>query len=237
MTCCIARVLGGLTITSILGAGCATAEGLTPPTYSAKEIRAAVVDEETGQPLEGVVVVARWVLRRMGGDGPSLHVAETVTDAQGRFAIPAWSPKPRPPLMELREKSPELILFKHGYEPIELINQSKQKFAAVFPTYREMPTRAIMRNMIYGGMPDQPVQEAFWNDLTIQLAPFRGTPERWLFLLGGTLPWTIDNDAPHIRRLLMALKAERQHLDKKSLDQTLWASFETFFGRLDRLLK
>ena len=105
----------------LAGAGCVGA--FTPPAYSATGIQAAVVDEQTGRPLEGVVVVARWVLRRMGGDGPSLHVAEAATDSNGRFAFAAWGPKPRPPLMQLQDKSPLLILFKHGYEPLELPNQ------------------------------------------------------------------------------------------------------------------
>jgi len=37
-----------------------------PPVYFAKSIRGQVVDAETGQPLEGVVVVAKWQVYAIG---------------------------------------------------------------------------------------------------------------------------------------------------------------------------
>jgi hypothetical protein len=216
-------------------AGCAGA--FPPMAYSATGIQAVVVDEQTGRPLEGVVVVARWVLRRMGGDGPSLHVAEAVTDSNGRFTVAAWGPKPRPPLMQLQDKSPLLILFKHGYEPLELRNQSKARFAALFPRYREMPTRDIKHHMIFEGMPDQAVQESFWDGLTIQLAPFRGTPDRWLSLLNSTVTFALEEDARQMPRFFGAMKAESQYLDRSTLDRRLAQDFDGFFSKLDFLLK
>ena len=71
--------------------GCATA-------YSAKEIEARVIDADTRQPLEGVNVVAHWVLHfgMEGGQQTDLELMETVTDKNGRFHFPAWGPKPIP---------------------------------------------------------------------------------------------------------------------------------------------
>lgn len=89
-----------------------------PWTYSAEAIDAWVFDAETGQPLEGVIVVVDWRLWR-GGFHPdwqgSLQVMETVTDAKGHFAFPAWGPKTRPAGMYLFD-APTLYLFKRGYK-------------------------------------------------------------------------------------------------------------------------
>lgn len=89
-----------------------------PWTYSAEAIDAWVFDAETGQPLEGVIVVVDWRLWR-GGFHPdwrgSLQVMETVTDAKGHFAFPAWGPKTRPAGMYLFD-DPTLYVFKRGYQ-------------------------------------------------------------------------------------------------------------------------
>ena len=53
--------------------------------YSAKAIEAWVVDANSGQPLEGVAVVAHWELNYglEGGGAYQLIVMETVTDSAG----------------------------------------------------------------------------------------------------------------------------------------------------------
>lgn len=63
-------------------------------TYSAKPITATVVDAETWEPLEGVNVVAEWILHypTWRSDG-SLEVAEAVTDKKGSFIFPAGGRK------------------------------------------------------------------------------------------------------------------------------------------------
>jgi hypothetical protein len=100
-----------------------------PPTYSAEAIEAWVVDEETGQPLEGVIVAAHWQL--YGGyhraQVGQMMVMETVTDSKGRFFFPAWGPKPRPSDGYLDTKDPELLLFKNGYEYVAAPNRLTEK--------------------------------------------------------------------------------------------------------------
>lgn len=101
--------------------GCAT-----PLTYSAKDIHGQIVDDETGEPIEGAIVVAQWVLFRAGighgGHDGRLHIYETVTDEQGRYYIPGWGPKLHPPMTALANRDPEILIFKSGYEPKRLQN-------------------------------------------------------------------------------------------------------------------
>jgi hypothetical protein len=100
----------------------------TPLTYSAKEIRGQIVDAATGQPVEGAIVVAQWVLSHIGSGhyGTRLHVQETVSDKDGNYVIPAWGPRPRPPLTDLIYRDPQILIFKSGYEPEGLENSKTQ---------------------------------------------------------------------------------------------------------------
>jgi sugar lactone lactonase YvrE len=92
--------------------------GLATPAEAAGPWRAQVVDAETGQPLEGVAVIAVWH-RRLVGHGlipvwPTGLVGadETVTDAQGRFTLPR---RLFAPALVTHVPEPELGLFKAGY--------------------------------------------------------------------------------------------------------------------------
>ncbi len=79
--------------------------------------RARVVDAETAQPLEGVVVLAywQWYQPSLGGwAGGGFHAAEeVVTGADGRFRIRSrWSYTI--PLI-VKVAGPEWVIFKPGY--------------------------------------------------------------------------------------------------------------------------
>lgn len=81
-----------------------------------------VVDEATGDPLPGVIVVAQWQPYYVGpvhapGHSGVVHVYETVTDKDGRYSIPGWGPKPLPAGSEIRSADPALSFFKPGYFP------------------------------------------------------------------------------------------------------------------------
>ncbi len=62
-----------------------------PPVYFAKGFKRQVIDSQTGQPLEKVIVVAVWTAGGVGfgdtGLDQRLRVYETVTDSQGYFTI------------------------------------------------------------------------------------------------------------------------------------------------------
>jgi hypothetical protein len=103
-------------------AGCAH-----PPFYSAKEIHGQIVDAATGEPIEGVVIVAQWELFQEGlGDsghkGSMVNIKEAVTDSTGNYVIPGWWPRPRLPFNYLDNRDPKLSIFKSGYFPEELFN-------------------------------------------------------------------------------------------------------------------
>ena len=101
---------------------------LTPAEYSAKPIEAWIVDAETKQPIEGVVVVANWQISagegmQAGSKYIQLNILETVTDKTGRFYFPAWGPEPNPTMFGYIEfDDPGLTLFKHGYQFEHLVS-------------------------------------------------------------------------------------------------------------------
>jgi hypothetical protein len=75
-----------------------------------------VVEQETGQPIAGAIVLAIWTLRSWGEihPGEEFHSAfETESDANGRFIIPEHSAAPAKPLSGIR--GPEIVIFKGGF--------------------------------------------------------------------------------------------------------------------------
>lgn len=109
-----------------------------PDTYSGAEIKGRIVDAETGEPIEGAVVVAGWQISKtiITPDFPFfwttrrsrvVHVAESLSDHEGRYVVPAWGPIERP-VDWRREGSfdPQLAIFKPGYEPVYPNNTLKE---------------------------------------------------------------------------------------------------------------
>ena len=87
------------------------------PVAAAGPWNAQVVDAETGQPLEGVVVLAYWVryTASLGGwAGGAYHASqEVVTGPDGRFTIGARRSYTIP--MFTKVAGPEWVIFKPGY--------------------------------------------------------------------------------------------------------------------------
>ncbi|HXG03684.1 MAG TPA: hypothetical protein VNO23_09765 [Candidatus Binatia bacterium] len=191
---------------------------IRPPFYTAKPVQATVVDEATRQPVEGVVVVAVWELSTISGRGHVLQIDETVTNAQGRFSLPGFGPRLRPPLHEAQDRMPYLILFKHGYVPLSLHNTSRDKFVAAFGDPKEWTTRQLTANLPLTFDADRVVQESFWNGLTIELEPFRGTPTRWFELLEHAVSFVSIEDSKHTPRFYRALLAERAYFERNPPD-------------------
>src|SRR3989304_3297455 len=101
-----------------------------PWSYIAEPIEGRVVDKETGQPIEGAVVVAQWILAKPleGHSVDHWVVIEAITDTEGRYHIPGWGPKTRPWNRWLSNYDPKLVVFKLGYWPKKLINQDPSHF-------------------------------------------------------------------------------------------------------------
>lgn len=91
--------------------------GWVSPAIADGPWQAQVVDAETKQPLEGVVVLAVWDKHMRGfgvhGDLGYGESEEVLTDKDGRFTIAARSSFTLNPFVYL--KDPEFLIFKSGY--------------------------------------------------------------------------------------------------------------------------
>jgi len=161
-----------LLLTSALWAVAGNADALS---YSAKPIRATVVDAETGQPIEGVIVNAYWHLEDQGGHGLGpFNLTEAVTDSKGVFYMPGWGPLevPRSPDQPLRRArldpdQPWLQLFKPGYK---------------FQTVAGNESTSYLNDPFWTG---DPVRASAWDGKVIKLERFQGPDERYLRRLEG----------------------------------------------------
>jgi hypothetical protein len=97
------------------------------------EISGRVIDAATGAPIEGAVVIATWKIELLpnpaaivlglviGGHGSSeqrtVYISEAVSDRDGRFMIPAWSPADQWQMGSLVSYSPLIKFFAHGRSP------------------------------------------------------------------------------------------------------------------------
>lgn len=131
-----------------------------PLTYTVEPLKARIIDAETRQPLEGVIVVAHWQLERgtMGGnvEAGQLAIMEVVTDQHGQLSFPGFGPKVVWNRF-LVDKDPELLIFKSGYYYLALSN--------TYSSAIELRTHAIRRSE--------------WDGKTIELKPFKGTLEEY----------------------------------------------------------
>jgi hypothetical protein len=88
--------------------------------YSGREWTARVVDMDTGAPIEGAIVVARWQLERYTGRFAGwLLVSEGVTDKEGFVHFADWGPLAAPSDAGMRTRMgpcmPYVYVFKSGY--------------------------------------------------------------------------------------------------------------------------
>lgn len=148
-----------------------------PLKYSAASIEAWVVDKETGQPLEGVIVVAHWQLEHVSRIVPhqtntvgELMVLEAVTDKNGRFYFPAWGPKWHLGAGNLTDSDPELILFKSGYKYLRVSNSRYLRPAKYSDVGKPSGTES---------KPTGSKRISFWSGERITLKPFKGTAEEY----------------------------------------------------------
>lgn len=159
---------------ALAAAGCGAqerADSKHPDSYSAESIEGWVVDADTNEPLEGVVVVAAWIL--YGWTTPyikfdqvgTLELMESVTDKYGRYSFPAWGPLERPSKGVLTDYDPRLSFFKSGYD-IEIVSN---------PLRSKIPTKSIRTSQ--------------WNGKTIKIKKFQGTMRQYrgrIYTFAGT---------------------------------------------------
>ena len=176
----------------------------TTHTYSAKPITATVVDAETGEPLEGVNVVAQWDLHdpwpTWGGAG-ALELIEAITDKNGQFHIPGWEskaiPSDRLPGTRLGNADPGMILFKSGYQ-----------------------VRSIGNDLQPNHLRDEShtwVRYSDWDGKVIKLERFKGSLDLYTANTSGTLRgigFRTECAWKKMPRFLVALMKEKERLER-----------------------
>lgn len=89
--------------------------------YSSADVEGRIVDEETGEPIEGAVVVGIWQLESQGFEhyyGDAIHVVESVTDAEGRYRLEGFALKWVGHLGgRLMDRDPKFSVYAVGYQP------------------------------------------------------------------------------------------------------------------------
>lgn len=199
-------------------AGPASCTDFPPGHYSAEAIEARVIDAGTNKPLEGVIVVAHWQLYEGGVAGrtlgPQLMVLETVTDKDGKFSLPAWGPIPRP-TGYLDERSPELLLFKPGYEYQSLAN----------PVRTEADHSAVRRSVWDG----KTVGLKRYVDRLVSIGPHKYETSAYAEHLS-SLSTSLESVASdgcnwkRMPRMLLTLKAQKDLFRKKGIRFSLIGS-------------
>ena len=178
--------------------------------YAAAPIQAWVIDAETKQPIEGVIVVALWRLKggRGGGDTVGFaHILETVTDQNGRFAFPSWGPKTFL-RGHLEYEDPAILLFKPGYQYRPLFN------AFDFSNRYNKPSRRTSR----------------WDGKKITFKRFRGSLkeyyDKYVSLLNNSLYEIANSDKcewKKIPRMILALSQVKKQLRKNGIIRSLYS--------------
>jgi len=72
-------------------------------------IKGTVIDAESGQPIEGAVILAEWTVKSWFPDGPTktIKAVETFTDKNGRFKLNVYILRP--------VSNSYLTIYKAGY--------------------------------------------------------------------------------------------------------------------------
>ena len=159
--------IAGLVVLALAGA---TAWLMRPAPLSGPW-RAQIVDAETGQPLEGVIVLALWDKRSFGWPHPDRNyhdIDEVVSDKDGRVVIPARDTSSRHPFEKII--GPLVTVFKPGYgdwhfqsTPGGSIKASWERFARdgvviVVPRAKTRDERLHMLSIVRPGM-DVPLEK------------------------------------------------------------------------------
>ncbi len=191
-----------------------------PMTYSAKEIRGQVVDDVSGQPIEGAIVVAQWELVREvipglinKSYGDVLKIVEVVSDRDGNYVIPAWGPVLRPTLFHLENLDPSLAFFKPDYYPRYVANEVRTEYSR------------------------DPVRISQWDGKTVRLRKFTGEPQEWdeqdgRFKSHLKVDGTLEEYASQLQSLQLHLQWRRETDDWKQFPRMI-AALEREADRLD----
>lgn len=218
---------GRLIVSMFLALGLANVPARAEPAaYAAREVRGTVVDEQTGEPLEGVVVVAQWELVREvipglrdTAPGERLRIEEAVTGHDGRYAIPAWGPLPRPAFTRLEHRDPQLSFFKAGYYPWTVANEVRGTPGRQALRVSQWDGKTIRLVRVTGQAREVVLEDGRFKT-TVRLDGTLRQYASWVRDLQISLQWTRDNDDwKRYPRMVLALKRERERLQAAGLDR------------------
>lgn len=155
-----------------------------------------IVDAETGQPLEGVVVLAMWYKRHTspgGWAGGGYYASEeVVTGVEGRFVIQERATWTFNPFSSI--KGPEIMIFKPGYG-----------------LWRFQGSEAWPKDAYEQGVRAKEAWKQFEGDgAVIALPPLKTREERLKFL--SHIYWPPDAPMEKTRRIREAEESERAYL-------------------------
>jgi len=170
-----------------------------------------VVDDVTGDPLEGVIIVAQWELvhevipmlvNQRNGD--TLKIIEVVSDKEGKYFIPGWGPLLRPLFFHLEERDPSIVFFKSEYYPQGTSNEIRSQYS---------------RNS---------VRTSQINGETIRLRKFTGQPQQYV-VRQGRLSYTLEKKgtleeyASDVRNLQINLNWDKENGDWRNYPRMILA--------------
>jgi len=186
--------------------------------HISREIKGAILDEITAQPIEGVIVTATWELEAMftGSGVGMLEASEVLTDNQGRYTIPAWGPKFYADRLE--RDQPVIRFFKPGYIPLIIRNNTAYHPGLENDTSHliKVPVEPGPANTGYWLYEPEDHQVKFGKiKNTFMLVPFEGSDNEYYDLL-------IDRYVPSLDNL-------------ESYDACMWKKAPLTFVTLDKL--
>lgn len=151
--------------------------------FKIPQIEGRVVDAQTGEPIEGAVVVVRrglkggaWSVYSEGGTAGYYPYQEAVTDKSGNYLVPSKGIVYAGSTFS--EGAPELIIFKAGYDAKFLGN-----YCPEWHEYKGYPKRCKGRRNPSGMIDISWYQDSIWSGEVIRLDKFSGTMKEYSSVL------------------------------------------------------
>ena len=168
-------LLTGLLLSSLLSA-CSYPSIKSRDSLASEAFSGTIVDKETGKPIPNAVVMMRWPRITGGYTGSNtvgaIEVAESVTDAEGRYFIEGWF-KGKDEIFEggfVYKTSPEMVIYAPGYWP----EKHRNRIYTVTPA-----ELATMQNKSINILQQGETWTADWDGEAIGLEPTHS--ETWNF--------------------------------------------------------
>jgi hypothetical protein len=204
--------------------GLATPSLADPAAYFAKDIRGEVVDDVSGEVLEGVIAVAQWQLVREvipgvmnKSYGDSLKIVEVVSGRDGRFVIPGWGPIARPMLFHLENEDPSIVFFKSGYYTRTVANEVLTSYSRDSARVSQWDGKTVRLRKFTGQAQEFVQQDGRFRDQR----KVDGSLEEYASGINdiqASMNWTKANsDWKNFPRMVVALARERDRLEAAGL--------------------